>query len=275
MITSLSVKVPEKQKGLKKYTDLFKKDKIDVQIRKARGVRIKQVTYTSYSGKLRLDKADKMIGAQRNHLLCSELIKFPPNSGYKRFYSTLFSARLCVNMALAVIVECICPEKLKIGIYDPDATCSEFLFNVLEHCSQVAVVTENSEVYYSELNRAMDELGASAVITQNVSELTDCNFVIAPVNIKSELPLREDALVLTVDLPKVQLNGLVYYKYHFRMPNGFDIIKPQNLDEEYFCSALYTLGGQYELGSIVPVVCRNFSSSQTVKSLCAYVNRFA
>ena len=103
MITTLSVKVPEKQKGLKKYTELFKKDRIDVQIRKARGVRVKQITYTSYSGKLRLDKADKVIGAQRNHLLCSELIKLPPKSGYKRFYSTLFSARLCVNMAIAVI----------------------------------------------------------------------------------------------------------------------------------------------------------------------------
>lgn len=151
----------------------------------------------------------------------------------------------------------------------------EFLLTVLEYSSDVAVVTQNCEPYYCVVSRAMDELGASAVVTKNISELADCTFIIAPDVIEENLPFRSDAVVLTVDCPKVPASGLVYYKYHFRMPNGFDEIKPDDLDEEYFCSALYTLGSQYELGSIVPMVCRNFSSSQTVKSLCAYVNRFA
>lgn len=275
MITALSVNVPEKPSGIKKLIHMLKRDRIDVQIRKARGVRVKHITYTSYSGKLRLEKADKIIGAQRNHLLCCEKLKFPPNSGYKRFYSTMFSARLCVNMALCVLMECACPEKLKIGIYDPISAMPGFLFNVLEYCSDVAVVTKNCEPYYCVVNRAMDELGASAVVTKNISELAECTFIIAPVVIEENLPVKGDAIVLTVDTPKVQTGGLVYYKYHFRMPNGFDIIKPEEMDEEYFCSALYTLGAQYELGSIVPMVCRNYSSAQTVKSLCAYVNRFA
>ena len=85
----------------------------------------------------------------------------------------------------------------------------------------------------------------------------------------------QEALVLTTGCPKVPSGGLVYYKYHLRMPNGFDLLKPKDFDEEYFCSALYTLASQYELGSIVPLLCRNYSSSQTVKSLCAYLNRFA
>lgn len=275
MITALSVNVPEKPTGIKKLINMLRCDRIDVEIKRARGVSLKHITYTSYSGKIHLEKADKIIGAQRNHLLCPEKLRFPPDSGYKRFYSTMFSARLCVNMALCVLMECVCPEKLKIGIYDQKAVIPEFLLTVLEYCSDVAVVTQNCEPYYCVTSRAMDELGASAVVTKNISELVDCTFIIAPDVIEEKLPLRSDAVVLTVACPKVPTSGLVYYKYHFRMPNGFDEIKPDDMDEEYFCSALYTLGSQYELGSIVPMVCRNFSSSQTVKSLCAYVNRFA
>lgn len=275
MITALSVKVPEKTTGINKFINKIRRDKVESSIKRARGVSVKHITYTSYSGKIKLEKADKIIGKQRSQLLCDKNLKFPQGSGYRRFDSTEFSARLCTNMALCVLMECELPEKLKIGIYDISGKNAGFLFNVLEYCSDVSVVTKNSEEYQTVLNRALDELGASAVVTENISEFENCNFVIAPQIIEEELPFKEDTLVLTAGCPKVHNEGMLYYKYHFRMPNGFDLIKPEALDEEYFCSALYTLASQYELGSIVPLVCCNYSSSQTVKSLCAYVSRFA
>jgi hypothetical protein len=55
------------------------------------------------------------------------------------------------------------------------------------------------------------------------------------------------------------------------MPNGFAKIKPSELDEEYFCSALYVLEKQHQLGTIIPISCSNSSSSQTVKSICDYL----
>lgn len=275
MITALSVVVPEKEKGIKKFLNILKRDSINVEIKKARGVSIKHVTYKCFSGRVRLEKIDKIIGAQRNHLICSEKLKFPENSGYKRFSSPVFSARLCTNMALCVLKECLHPEKIKVGIYDPDCVAPDFLFCVLNYCSDVVVITENADAYACELSRAMDELGASAVVTKNTAELADRSLVIAPTVICEELPLKADAIVLTNGNPKARTSGLVYFKYSLRMPNGFDLIKPKEIDEEYFCAALYTLASQYELGSIVPSLCRNFSSAQTVKSLCAYVNRFA
>ena len=271
MITALTIDVPEKSKGIRQLLDILKHDRVDVEVKRARGVSIKHVTYTSYSGKVKLAKIDRIIGAQRNHLLCSENLKFPVNSGYKRFFSSEFTSRLCTNMALSVIKSSNCPENLKLGIYDPDGKTPDFLFCVLNYCSDVTVVTQNTEPYYCELRRAMDEFGASAVITSQIQDLDDCKLVVAPCVIKESLPVRGDAVVLTNGCPKVHMGGLIYYKYYLRMPNGFDLIKPNELDEEYFCSALYTLASQYELGSIVPTVCRNFSSSQTVKSLCAYV----
>lgn len=269
MITALCVKVPEKKKGISKLINHFRNDKVDVEIKSARGVSLKKITYTSYSGKIKLDKTDHIIGAQRSRLLCSDKLRFPEDSGYRRFYSTEFSARLCTNMALSILKEFKYPEKIKVGIYDPDGDSHDFLFHVLNLCSDVTVVTNNGEAYQYELDRAMDELGASAIVTKNTDDLSKCELVVAPCVIEEKLPLKSDTLVMTVENPKVPTSGLVYYKYYLKMPNGFDSIKPQELEEDYFCSALYTLAFQYELGSIVPTLCRNFSTSQTVKSLCA------
>ena len=272
MLTSLSINFPEKGKGLKKILNSIRKDRVGVEIKNARGVSVKQITYTSYSGKILLDRIDGIIGAQRNRLLCSEKLRFPDNSGYRRFYSTDFSARLCTNMALCVIRECENPENLKIGIYDIDGDSHDILYHILGLCSDVTVLTDNNDVYRYELDRAMNELGATAVVTKNVDDFVDCNFIVAPSPIEESLPIKNNAVVLAVERPKVQLNGFVYYKYHFKMPNGFDLLKPNECDEEYFCSALYTLASQYELGSIVPTLCRNDHTSQTVKSLCAELN---
>lgn len=271
MITALSVCIPEHRKGVMGLADKLKKDKIEVKICKARGVQIKHITYTSFSGEIRLDRASKLIGAQRGQILCSEKLVFPHKSGYKRFFSTSFSVRLCTNMALSVLQECKCAASLRVGIYDLRATACDFLINVLEYCSDVVAVTQNERPYFYVADRALDEIGATALITKNITELSECDLIIAPSVIDVSLPLKENAIVLTTKHPKCKTEGNVYYKYNFSMPNGFAGIKPKELDEEYFCSALYTLSAQYELGSIVPLSCRNENMSQTVKSLCATI----
>ena len=83
MITALSVSIPEHRKGIMGLADRLKKDKLEVEICKARGVQLKHITYTSFSGEIRLDKASRAIGAQRGQLLCSEKLVFPHKSGYK------------------------------------------------------------------------------------------------------------------------------------------------------------------------------------------------
>lgn len=275
MITALTVRVPERRKGIRGFFDRFRQDKADVQVKRARGVYLKHITYISYSGKIKTERINEIVGAQRNHLLCLPSLKFPENSGYKRFYLPEFSARLCTNMALYVLSRCVNPTRLKIGVYDPNACECDFLHSLMEYVSDVVVVTEEAEKYRAVVDEIMDEQGASAMVTKQTDELCNCNMIIAPYAITEKLPISNEALVLTGEAPKEQTSGLVYYKYYFKMPNGFDRIKPSELDEEYFCSALYTLGRQYQLGSIVPSLCRNYSSSQTVKSLCAYLERFA
>ena len=268
VITVLSVKLPEAKGRLDKLTRRLRRDKLDISIREARGVCLKHITYTGYNGKICLERADKIIGAQRAQLVCSDKLVFPENCGYKRFCSREFSVRLCTNMALSVLSACGCAAKIKLGIYDINGDSCDFLYHALEYCSDVTIFTKNIGAYRCVADRALDELGAASVITTNPGELSGCDFAVAVQPVEHELGLSANTIVLTVAEPRAKIGGRVYYRYHFRMPNGFDAIKPPDLDEEYFCSALYTLGGQYQLGSIVPLVCRGFQSSQTVKSLC-------
>lgn len=274
MITALSVITPEKGIGIKRLINTLKRDKITVELKKSRGVCIKQITCISRSGKPDFQKIDKFVGAQRNHLLCAPSLTLPESIGYRRFYSPAFTARLCTNMALCVIGKCKSPESLVIGVYDPSGALHGFLSCILQHCCDVYVVTDNPQSYQRELETAMEQLGATAVVTKQRSELSRCDVVVAPVQITEEIPLKDNALVFTNNPPKSSINGIVLCKYYFKMPCGFDKIKPQELEGDYFCSALYTLGGQYELGSIIPTLCRTDSSSHTIRSLCAYLERF-
>lgn len=273
MITALSVRIPEKSEGLKKIANKLRRDKVEIKISRARGVTLKHITYTSFSGEVRLDRADKIIGEHRNRLLCSEKLIFPPMSGYRRFESQSFSSRLCANMALEVLKEFEHSADLCLGIYDPRAVAADFMLKSLEYCSNPVALSYNHEPYALARERALDELGASVTVTKNVSELDRCDFIVAPANISEHLPIKAKAVILTVGEPSVPIGGEWYGNYCFRMPNGFDAIKPRELSEEYFCSALYTLGAQYELGSIVPLSCTGKSGSQTVKSLCKLLDK--
>lgn len=273
MITALNAEYAEKGRGLFRLINSLRPDSVNIELRRARGVCLKYVTYKTYSGRIKLDKLDSAIGSNRSRLLCSSEYKFPQGSGYMRFCSNEFAVRLCTNMAYEAIKKAEHPEIIKVGIYDPKAVNPDLLLYVLEFCSDVVAVTNESRVYNCQLSRALDEFGASAVITNRTEELSDRDIVIAPTAIKIQLPIRSGAILLTIEKPKVQQSGLVYFRYHFRMPNGFANIKPSEFDEVYFCSALYTLENQYELGSIVPSLCSNENCSQTVSSLSAYLSR--
>lgn len=275
MLTALTVKFMEKEKGIKGLLSRLRRDTATVDVDRARGVYFKHITYTSYGGKLHLERLEKNIGDSRFSIICDEKIELPEKSNMKRFHNTDFSARLCTNFVLNLLKECEFSEKIKIGIYDTDGKNSDFLAHIMKYTSDVTVVTNSADCYHEAIENIMEEMGACAVVTQSTDELASCDIIIAPQNITESFPVRDDALVFTIGRPKAEVGGELYYKYCFKMPNGFDRIKPEELDAEYFCSALYTLGRQYQLGSLVPTLCVNYSTSQTAKSLGAYIERFA
>lgn len=266
MIAALNIEYSEKNRGVLRLINKIKRDKITVELRRGRGVSLVYVTYTSYNGKVKLDKLSGIVGSQRGRILCENWVEFSQNSGFVRFESDLFKKRLCTNMVYQIL-KASDGSGINLGIYDPQASVSDFLLNALEYCKNVTVVTDESRMYQIQLNRALDELGATAVITSKADELGNCNLVIAPSAINEALSLKSSAVVLTTQKPALPISGLVYYNYSFKIPSSLAQIKPENLSDEYFCSALYTLENQYELGSIAPDLCYDSTNSQTAQSI--------
>lgn len=272
MITAFSVTMPARRQGLRGWADKLKRDRVEVKTAQARGVTLRHVIYTSYSGEVKLDKTDGAVGAARGRLLCSEKLEFPPNSGYKRFASADFPARLCENFALSVLDHCSNAAGLRVAVYDPLALHADFLLSVLERCGDVTVVTDCAAPYYSAAERALEELGAAATITRQRRALENRALIIAPQPVTEELPLCRGAVVLTVSRPRGSIGGEAFWHYRFKMPNGFSALRPAELSEEYFCSALYTLGAQYELGSILPLFAEG-AQKMTAAGVAALLER--
>ena len=174
---------------------------------------------------------------------------------------------------LSLLELCSQAAGLRTAIYDPVACCADLLPVVLERCGDVSVVTDRFAPYYDAADCALEELGAAAVITRRRETLRGCALIIAPCAVEEPLPVGADAVTLTVCRPKEALGGSVFWHYRFRTPNGFADIKPDELSEEYFCSALYTLGAQYELGSIVPPAAQGAGESCDLKTLAKVLDK--
>lgn len=274
MLTALTIEKAKAEKWYLKILNKIRGNSICTVIRSARGVAVRDVKYICRNGSVNWYELDREIGIQRNHLLCSENIVFPDNMGFKRFENTEFKIRLTCNLALYILskLKGEIPD-LKVGIFDCGVNCVNLLNEITKYCSDISVVSSNPDEYEKTAEKITEETGIGIYLTDKTSVLEKCAFIIAPGQIRENLPVSGGAVILTSFPPTVCVPGLVYFYYHFRMPNMFDKIKPKSLSCEYFAGALYTNGRQYELGSIVPTTCANFSSSQTPRSICEYLVR--
>ncbi len=271
LLTALSVKFPARRRGLLGRVERLRGDKVEVQLRRANGVTLRHIIYTGYSGEVKLEKADEAVGIRRDRLLCSERLSFPPHSGYRRFRSDAFSRRLCTNFALSALAQCGAAPR--VAIYDPDACCAELLPHVLELCGDVTVVTDCSTPYFAAAGRALEEQGAAAVITRRRADLCGRDLIIAPKIIREALPAEHETVTLTTGRPLMPIGGRVLWRYRFQMPADFAAIKPEELSEEYFCSALYTLENRYELGSLVPLAAYGDALACDAKTLAKWLDK--
>lgn len=272
MLTALSIENLTSGIWYKKIINKLRGDSITVDIRSARGVALRHITYLSRSGEINWERLSRVIGAQRNHLLCNEDVLPPADLGFRRFDNKTFKIQLASNLGVYVL------SKLKnkmsdiaVAIYDLRGDCTRLLSELARYTGKLTVVTDNLDAYNSAAEAISEDTGAIAYVTDNRARLMDCALIIAPEQINELLPLSSNVIVLTSTAPTVCTPGLIYYEYHFRMPNMFDRIKPRDLTTEYFAGALYTKARQYELGSIVPTACSNYASSQTYRSICEHL----
>lgn len=276
MLTALTIENTVKDKWYKELLNKIRGNSVKTEIKSARGVALRHITYVNRTGKIDWFRLDSVICSQRNHLLCSEDVILPAELGFRRFDNREFKIRLASNFGIYALSKLgDTADKIKTGLFDPKGQCTDILPALLKYSSNVVVVSDNLTAFNLEIRRIYEETGATVHISGNRVQLSDCDLVIAPMQIQELLPVSGNCIILSGAAPTVCVSGLVYYDYYFRMPNKFDSIKPKELSEEYFAGALYTKARQYELGSIVPTVCRNASSAQTAVSICKYLEKAA
>ncbi|MBQ5346566.1 MAG: hypothetical protein IIU39_00730 [Ruminococcus sp.] len=276
MLTALTIENVKTDKWYKKLINMIRGNSLNVEIKSARGVVIRDIKYINRNGAVNWFELDREIGAQRNHLLCNDSVIFPEGMGFKRFCNKAFKIQLACNLGIYALSKLKggLPD-IKVGLYDKNAECVNVVEELVNYCKNIFVVTDNTEKYREKSESLTEERGAGIYVSSDRGRLSDCPLVLAPERIEESLPISGAAIVLTGFPPTVCVGGLVYFDYHFRMPNMFDNIKPESLSNEYFAGALFTKGRQYELGSIVPTTCSNFTSSQTPRSICDYLLRMS
>ncbi len=279
MLTALTVKTEEVRNWYERLFNKIRGNSITVDIKSARGVALRHITYINRNGSVNWFEIENEIGDSRDRILCDDSVLLPENMGFTRFENTVFKARLSCNLGLYVLSKLSGEAPgIKAALYDVNGDYSEFLKSFFHYAEnrgekssrgfgELCVITDNREVYEKAAAEIMDESGAAVFISERRDNLSDCALIIAPERIEESLPVSGGAIVLTGFAPTVCIPGLVYFDYHFRMPNMFDRIKPESLSCEYFAGALFSKGRQYELGSIVP--------TKTPRSICDYLLRTA
>ncbi len=272
MLTALTVVTPTYSNRIRGFFAKLSGNKITVKIESARGVALRHIEYENRRGTVDWLRINNLLASARNEILCADNLYLPGEIGFRRFENGAFKIRLACNLGLNLVSR-LGEKGLRVGYYDKEGSHTGFVADMLRYTDNLVVVTDYPDAYSEEAVFISEKTGASLRVSDNREALADCNLIISPDAVREILPVSGNAVTLTTSAPEVCIAGLVYYDYHFRMPNMFDRIKPSELSEEYFAGALYTLAGQHELGSIVPTSCSCFSSSQTCASLCDYLSK--
>ncbi len=271
MLTALTINNIHYDKRYINFLSKLRGNSIRTEIKSARGVVLRHIILDKRRDRIDWELLDSIIGAQRNHLICSDSIILPRELGFRRFDDSYFRSLLSLNMSLHIISKLKNKLDLSYALFDPEGDWSAYIGGFARYCGDVTVISDKPDKYADVISEIADETGAQVKLSSNRDRLLNTDFITAPAQIREPLCLRGDAVVLTGRAPTVCLPGQVYFDYHFRMPNMFDRIKPAELSEVYFSAALFTKARQYELGSIVPTACYNYSSSQTPRSMCDFL----
>lgn len=248
------------------------RDKVFTELKSAEGVDVRHIRYVKRKGKIRWDKIRKIAGEESSRLLTKEELVLPENCGLKRFCCYELKSRLCINMALEVL-KSLKARKIKVNtaVFDPEGNIADSADVLLRHTQNLTAVTRATEIYSAQAERILNESGAVLTVSRRLKSLEDAQLVIVPCKLTVQLPLDKTAVILTVMPPSVSQRCAVYYKYYFSLSEELIKLLPMGFDAEYLASALYSLSGRFDMGSIVPQAAKGAGTAHTLVSLSKYL----
>lgn len=266
MLTSLYINSKEYKGKFKKLCGKLRGDRIKVEIRQAGDIELKCVEYINRSGKVNFKKLDKVIGPQRNRVLCPPDTKLPRTLGYRRFESYDFTRRLCTNTAITLLSS-FKGADISVGLLDTDASFAILPQYLLKYTDSVVVVTNEHHIYSTVAENILSDTGAPLRLSKTVRSLELCDLIVAPKGVTPDLNPKADALVLTDSKPQKNMDCTVIYGYDITLPKNFETLCLDPLDKTYLAGALYTMGRVHQLGAVVPEFYRSDDKIHTISSL--------
>ena len=249
MLTALNIE-DYTRRGPMRLLSVLRHNRIRVEHLYCDSAAVKSVVYERRRGRMSWASVDRFVRSQRGRLLCPEGTELPEDSGYRRFAGRELSRRMCENAALFLLQELGSPH-IRVALLDDAGEHAGLCSYLVDRTDSLLVLTRSTRLYLDEADRLLEERGAAVRIGAAGGDLRGADLIIAPRALTADIRCAPDAVILSGEPPLVSQNAPVIREYIFDLPDKYRKIRPPYLDEMYFASALYTLGGIHELGSYV------------------------
>lgn len=262
MITVLSLSDDIPRHFFWKIKALFKPCTISATLTSDKKISVLHIRYLRHRGSIKFKKIYSFALGSPKEILCRSDIDLS-NTPFVRFESNELSLRLFYNSVRSILkTASLAPEHTQLTLYDEKGEYSYFAELLLQYASQVRVITDAREYYEKEAQRYMDTFGASLIIQRTLQNRA--GILISPSRLHSLIPLEYDDIVFTPEPPAVGLRGIVFERMMLCPPPSLLRLKPDEIDDITFLSALYTLEYHHEIAKI-PI--RGFETCGKTKTL--------
>ncbi len=255
MITALTVKRIRPCGIRERFRAVFSPYEIKVKHiqDKFLGLNMLHITYIQKDSAVRFKKIKRAVHAGFTETLCAYNVTLPRSLGFKRFESTEYSCQLCINAAEEYIRQLDAePDELRISLYDLTGRFVNAAERLARYTKSLKIATKAISLYEAENERLMREYGAALLVRDRLGEILPCDILVAPQTITEPLSVTSGTAVFTGSPPKVSVGGIVYDRFEVPLPACFKEIKPEELSNTYFLSALYSLEKMKWLGGLCP-----------------------
>ena len=249
MLTALKIE-DHTRRGIKGMFTLLRHNRIRVEHLYCDNAAVKSIVYEHRRGKISWSAIDRFVRSNRGRVLCSADTQLPAACGYRRFDDRALSRRLCENAGLYLLGEIDAPH-VKVALIDNSGERTALCAYLTADTDNLLVITRCPRLYLHEADRILEQRGAVVRVSTGGADLSDADLIIAPEPIDRALNCAADAVILSGEPPQVSQNAPVICGYLFELPEKYRSVKPPYLDDMYFASALYGIGGVHELGAEV------------------------
>lgn len=232
--------------GAGRMLSLFRRNRVRVEHLYCDSAAVRSVVYERRRGRVSWASVERFLGAGRSRLLCPPELTLP--DGWRRFSDPALSRRMCENAALFLLRRAA-PARVRTVLIDPDGSRTELCGCLADETDSLRVVTAEGRLYLEEADRILEERGAVVRVCAQDADLSDADLIVSPCALRRDVSCHPDAVILSGEPTAVRQNAPVVSEYIFDLPDKLRSVKPAYLDDMYFASALYALGGVHGLGS--------------------------